>query len=148
MSLTHIYICLNDVHCLNRVKCWTESVLFCSGCSCGRQACETSALWHSRSGQSSEPTQHHQTQTNHLTQTHSRQCNFIMSLYKDDILFAQTHAGRSPPFLTVNRLVSHVLISHMAAYLLDKNKSDSVLFCLLMIRVSGKVQLKFAVQES
>jgi len=83
------------------------------------------------------------------SQTHSRQCNFIMSLHKeDDILFAQTHAGRSPALLTVNRLVSHVLISHMVAYLLDKKESDSVLFCLFMIRFSGKVQLKFAVQAS
>jgi len=72
-----------------------------------------------------------------------------MSLHKeDDILFAQTHAGRSPALLTVNRLVSHVLISHMVAYLLDKKESDSVLFCLFMIRFSGKVQLKFAVQAS
>lgn len=78
---------------------------------------------------------------------HTRQCKFIKSLYKDDILFAQTHAGRSPGLLTVNRPMSYVLISHTGACLYDKRESDSVLFCLLMIRVSGKVQLKFAVKE-
>lgn len=139
--------CLSNLH-WKGMKCQIDALLLCSGCSCGWQACETSALWHSRSGQSNKPAQHHQTQTNHLTQTHSRQRKFIMSLYKDDTLFAQTHAGRSPPLLTVNRPMSHVLISHTVAFLWDKRESESVMFCLLMISVSGKAQLKFAVKPS